>query len=204
MTTAIEADFGHFPLLPRHGVKLHAPDGGGARFAQLFRETWRRLPLYARRRILALWREPVDDRGQGIRPPADSVERRLEIEVAWRGAQGDWACCRDRGHTIYFWTEFVSAIPDDLVPDLIAHELAHVHQWACGHDLASGLAQTRMGWVEFGTLEIEIDADEQADDWGSSSTALEDWCVEHGVLEILEPISENILMVFEGILRDGR
>src|SRR3954451_999927 len=46
------------PVLPRHRVFLFAPADGGRRFADLFRRTWRRLPLGVRRRILRHWRHP--------------------------------------------------------------------------------------------------------------------------------------------------
>jgi hypothetical protein len=48
-----------FPLLPRHDIYLFAPNCGGEQFSSLFGETWKRLPLFARRRILRHWR--IDD-----------------------------------------------------------------------------------------------------------------------------------------------
>ena len=48
----------YFPLLPRHNVYLFAPlpETGGERFARLFIETWKRIPLGPRRRILKHWK----------------------------------------------------------------------------------------------------------------------------------------------------
>src|SRR5262249_23509929 len=42
-------------LLPRHDVYLWVYDGDGRRFALAFQETWKRLPLGARRRLLSYW-----------------------------------------------------------------------------------------------------------------------------------------------------
>src|SRR4051812_30768177 len=66
-------------LLPRHHIYLFAPKGGGERFARLFVETWRRLPLYARRRILKHWK---NDRR------ADTVLRpQIELLSGWAGRE---------------------------------------------------------------------------------------------------------------------
>ena len=45
------------PLLPRHGVSLFVDDGNGERFARLFTDTWKRIPMAVRRSILRHWRE---------------------------------------------------------------------------------------------------------------------------------------------------
>src|SRR4051794_13519671 len=78
-----------FSLLPRHGVFLFAPNRGGERFARLFRETWGRLPLYARRRILKHWRsDPV---------PLPLFKPEIGLLKDWsgretgRGLSGGWA-----------------------------------------------------------------------------------------------------------------
>ena len=51
---------GFYPLLPRHRVYLFAPvpstEDEGKRFARLFIETWKRIPLGPRRAILRHWR----------------------------------------------------------------------------------------------------------------------------------------------------
>ena len=44
------------PLLPRHKINLFCVDGDGDRFAALFRQTWRKLPLSAPRALLRHWR----------------------------------------------------------------------------------------------------------------------------------------------------
>ena len=51
---------GFYPLLPRHRVYLFAPYPStkeeGKRFARLFIETWKQIPLGPRRAILRHWR----------------------------------------------------------------------------------------------------------------------------------------------------
>ncbi len=46
----------YIPILPRHGVYLFCVAGDGRRFARLFGQTWRKMPFWARRRLLKHWR----------------------------------------------------------------------------------------------------------------------------------------------------
>ena len=74
-----------------------------------------------------------------------------------------------------FWTKIVAAFPDELVRDLIAHELAHVYQYAIGLDF---------GDDNYG---CEEDADWTLERWGFSATAIDDWLREHG-MRLTNPI----------------
>jgi hypothetical protein len=134
------------PLLPRPGITLFATDGEGERFADLFRQTWRRLPLFVRRRSLKHWRGGIY--------PYQMVSPLIEVLPGWsrretgRGLRGTWGFASYQGHKLQFWSKIVAAFPDALVMDLIAHEMAHVFQWACGWDLN-----------EMDNFEVEADAD---------------------------------------------
>jgi hypothetical protein len=114
-------------LLPRHPVYLFTFEGGGARFAELFRGTWARLPLGARRHILRYWRS------ENPYTPWDGTVK-VELATDWdgrrrgRGLRGTRASMTWGGYQLYFFTKVVEALPDELVRDLIAHELAHVYQ----------------------------------------------------------------------------
>ena len=51
---------GYHPLLPRHRVYLfanHQSEAAAKRFAHLFVETWKQIPLGPRRAILRHWRD---------------------------------------------------------------------------------------------------------------------------------------------------
>jgi hypothetical protein len=179
-----------FPLLPRHGIYLFAPHGGGERFAQLFVETWRRLPLRVRRRVLKHWStDPF---------PYQLFKPSIELLAGWssrdrgRGLRGTWGCSSHHGHTVRFWTRIVAAFPDHLVQDLIAHELAHVDQWAAGWDLN-----------EMDPFEVEEAADWMVENWGFSATAMDEWAREQGVTKPinLDSLSKSALRRLEGRAR---
>ncbi len=68
------------------------------------------------------------------------------------------------GHKIQFWSKVVRHLPDGVVRDLIAHELAHVTQWARGQDLNTD-----------DCFMVEFEADELIEEWGFSSESIDDW-----------------------------
>jgi hypothetical protein len=166
-------------LLPRHDVVVFAPGGDGKRFARLFAETWRRLPYRVRRHVLKHWRES-DLSFVNYSPQIELVDFWSQRMVE-AGLGGDKAAVFCLGHRLVFWTKIVDAYPDDLVRDLIAHELAHVYQWAIGCDLD-----------EMEPMLCESEADLLVETWGFSSTAMDEWDLEHGVNHVpdLEKMSE--------------
>jgi hypothetical protein len=104
------------------------------------------------------------------------------------------------GHRIVFWSKIVAAYPDNLVRDLIAHELAHVYQWAlCGEseDYDNPLAD-------------EEDADWLMQRWGFDPDAINDWDRDHGLVEIRKvdpdtPAGKRALKrAFDRILKYGQ
>jgi hypothetical protein len=166
-----------FRLLPRHDVYLFAPTNSrddGDRFAGFFRETWGRLPMWARRRFLKHWRtDPF--------PPPLLYSPVIELLPGWsgrkagRGLRGDAANVSCRGHLLRFWTRCVAAFPDDLVRDLIAHELAHVYQWSIGDDLET-----------MDNFEAESLADQLVEDWGFSADAMDEWMLANGHIKVID------------------
>jgi hypothetical protein len=82
-----------------------------------------------------------------------------------------------RGHEIQFWAKIVAAYPDEQVQDLIAHELAHVFQWASGWDLDDD--------DDDATL-VEEHADWLVEAWGFSSTAIDDWDRANGLIQVID------------------
>jgi len=176
---------GFHPLLPRHRVYLFAPhksDAPGKRFARLFVETWKQIPLGPRRAILRHWRNGgVAPFSVGI-PLAFSPLIELlsgwskqEVRRGGHGLRGTKAMVSYRGHKLQFWSKIVAVYPDSLVRDLIAHELAHVLQSARGWD----------SWPADPVAEEE-DADFQMQVWGFDDVAMDEWDRTHGVTRIIK------------------
>ena len=167
----------YFRLLPRHHVHLFAPNGkDGARFAGLFQATWKRLPFGARRRVLKHWRSTPIKKHFLLHVPAIELLDGWSQRERGRGLRGDWAFCHRTGCRLLFWTRIVAAMPDNLVCDLIAHEVAHVDQWACGWDLAN----------DEDNYTIEEDAELRVRSWGFSSDAMDEWARSKGIIKRID------------------
>ena len=72
-----------------------------------------------------------------------------------------------------FWTKIVAVYPENLVRDLIAHELVHV-------------CQNAWGWDFTDTFLIEEEADRALECWGFSADAIDDWDRQHGISRVIE------------------
>jgi hypothetical protein len=116
------------PLLPRHGIWLTVPPAAaktladllaGARrpgelFASAWRETWQRIPLSARRRILKHWKNST------FIEVALTTSRLEQLDLA--------AACGNFGCSLFFMP--YHDLPMETTFGVIAHELAHVYHWA--------------------------------------------------------------------------
>jgi hypothetical protein len=111
------------PLLPWHRIRLFAPTDReqAKRFADQFRETWR-LPLRARSSLLKHWREKAVFTAPFLQRP------QLELLRGWSGREHHeaLACVSPGGFLVRFWVKAVAVMPDTIVQNLIAHELALV------------------------------------------------------------------------------
>lgn len=200
-------------LLPRHGVMLQAIDGDGPAFVARFRATWRRLPLYARRGILRHWREP--ERAN----VAPGVAEYLRAMVAHRGGPLIWlvdtwtsrsrdgairddlylmAEVREVGIQLHFHGEAFAAMPANVAEDVIAHELAHVLQYA--------LRGTEIN--QWPPDEVETEADDYITDWGFDPESPDRWARATGRVKIIDisdrPPDEQRALMLDRLLRDGR
>jgi hypothetical protein len=165
------------PILPRHGVHLIPLAGDGRRFASLFRTTWRRMPLWARRRILGHWRSP--------RFPFSTLvplSPQIELVGGWSGrvrpGVDALADVSRGGHLLRFHAGIVGQMPDDVVCDLIAHELAHVFQDAGGLTPVPDdpdLWRWPGGEMLRG-LDVEVHANEMVWNWGFEVESIDEWC----------------------------
>lgn len=151
-------------LFRRHQIHIFAPEGGD-RFASLFRLTWSRLPLWARREILGHWR--CGGAGGLFRHLVGRIPK-IELVGGWSGREA-LAAVRSNGHHLQFDAAVVREMPDHLVQDLIAHELAHVHQGATGLFYSMPLHV------------LEQDANELMEAWGFDADAMDDWLAEVGI-----------------------
>ena len=125
-----------------------------ARFARVFSETWRSLPLWFRRRCVRFWTT--------MRTHPDAIVPRIEVA----DVMSDWfrddsdiaiAQCGMMGRLLTFCGPVVDAMPDDVLRILIAHELAHVHQWASGEreKLPDGMVEIAADELLYHDLDID-------------------------------------------------
>jgi hypothetical protein len=90
------------------------------------------------------------------------------------------------GHRLYFYSRIVDVMPDNLVCDLVAHELGHVWQRASGirfkgYDSAGvAIHEDRCGerWLPG---ELEEDADVTMETWGFDPYAMDRWALAQGI-----------------------
>ena len=143
------------------GCKLSLPDAGPGnrkRFAALFQSAWGQIPDEAREVICRWW-------GKGIVTQATSLV--IDFLLGYHLA-GE---CREFGHTIYFNADVADAMPDDILPNLIGHELAHVWHYTnpeSDTNKAPGNVKAK-----------EDEADALADSWGFRMEDLRDWANEN-------------------------
>ena len=162
-------------LWPRPPLYLFAPDGGAERFTRLFRETWRRIPCWYRGSMLRHWRVAPEFPRYVLTPQVQLLE--CWGDTPRRSLRGVKAAVSEAGHRLKFRTRVVDAYPDDLVRDLIAHELAHVVQCATGGIELEG--DDAGFWNEVG-------ADELVDCWGFEPDAMDEWDRAHGVTRAID------------------
>ena len=97
-----------YAILPRHGIELCADDscgpGEARRFVRLFRATWGRTPLGARRQLLDHWR--VDEE-LGVRLDVQLLPR-------WKGGSKLAGVCSREGRLLRFRLPTVGEMPDDI------------------------------------------------------------------------------------------
>lgn len=128
-------------IIGRRPLSLTVYDGDGERFAGLFLEVWRQLPLSVREKILGHWSND------------ENPDLLLELSNGWKNCttrDGETSLC---GCSVKFSAAKMDLVFDVSAKFLIAHELAHVYQYA-----------TRTNRRPYEDLESE--ADELADHWG--------------------------------------
>jgi hypothetical protein len=163
-------------LLPRHKVRLlYTVPADGQRFARLFREVWKRMPLGARRAILkhwkagSRWHRPDDGYGYPCEGFSLDAEETAEYSQGNSGARAMAQVDRD-GHQLRFLWPAIKDGSDDQIRYCIAHELAHVYQFALGY--ADELSEEDARWLpdnpqlSYTTSSLEDDANVLVSWWG--------------------------------------
>jgi hypothetical protein len=107
---------------PHVAVARQEPDPG-KHFAQLFIETWKRIPLGDRRKILKWWR-------CGYVPKHPVVELLNDLASRRVGRYEKIGECSWYGYLLRFSQEWAKPTSEEKVRSVIAHELAHVYQRA--------------------------------------------------------------------------
>lgn len=136
-------------LLPGHEFHINCWDDDGRHFVKLFRETWQQLPLTVRRAILRFWRE----HGNEWLPL-------IELSNLW-APHDSYGQVGRVGMELKFRQEAFAHFPTPAAQWVIAHELAHIYQKACGRE--PGGENER---------ENEDDANNLAKAWGFERTCL--------------------------------
>ncbi len=190
------------PLLAWHAIDLIATAGNGRRFSQVFRATWKRIPLRIRRRLLGHWR----NRG-GLMFGVILSPSILLTNHSLRDRKS-FAETTKLGHELKFSAKEADDMPDDVLQDLIAHELAHVLQSADGIRCVKQYPDGRADFVNSkgdywgGNVEIEDGADCEMSIWGFDPDSIDKWCLATGRTKLLGP--EHTGRVLSQILRHGR
>jgi hypothetical protein len=198
---------GLIPIIPRSRIFL-VPYGHGndMQFAVRFRDTWKKLPLWVRRRLLRHWREDQDQArtivgifdttrcqhpiGWPPRNPAEYIiSPRIELLSGWIGPRGDDIVDAPRhppkevghtfarGHLLRFHAPQVDRMPVGVAECLIAHELAHAYQFA------NGIAED-LGPYETNSYEWEADAEDTLTNWGFEDRIIDKWAEEVGLTHV--------------------
>lgn len=188
---------GVVPLLPAHKIMLLASHGGGERFAGLFRSVWAKMPLWGRRKILGHWRDERQAAGLFIigAPAVSLLDGPIHLDD--RPCERVLGMVDRRGFRIQFRGDRAAEMPDDVAMDLIAHELAHVYQWAAGwEEMTSG-----------DHFVIEEGADVMTAAWGFGITSVDEWVLAAGRVGVVDASSWTTAQKDEHnarVLRSGR
>jgi len=147
-------------------------EGNDARFAEIFRQTWQRIPLRCRRRMVKHWRDADPIHLQGLWSPTVQLVNDWRLSDRVCRTARDMGVCGRIGHSLYFYAPIVDAMPPNIVQDLIAHELAHCYLYAIGdEETMAGSDRTVHRWLD----NVEIYADEAMEVWGFSADSIDEW-----------------------------
>lgn len=160
----------YIPIVARNDVYLFWLAGDGRRFARLFQQVWRRLPLGVRRELLRHWRTsrpyPRNSQNGPHWPHIELVAGKSDFS---RGNSRDaMAQTCSSASSFAFDARSMDAISDAAVEVVIAHELAHaIYFIDCRQEHMANAP-----YDDWGFSQAEYDADELAESWGFDAQAL--------------------------------
>jgi hypothetical protein len=193
---------GVIPLRPRHAIYLTVVSGNGPRFADAFHATWKRLPLWVRRRLLRYWRNHPR---YGAWPSPF-----ISIQSVTSEGRKNYGLRRHYGCEFEFASKYTDILPENVLQDLIAHELAHALQCALGihcvrkYSDGRALYATRDGGPFGGNYEIEEDADLWMNRWGFDSESIDVWSLEAGNRKVVQISDGDFGRIYDRMMRTGR
>lgn len=168
---------------------------GVCRFSENLRHVWSRIPESDRLVISTYWKKGHS----GPNFPCFGVIDYFSEEAS--------ASTLSNGFTIRFCWQEVSLSPDNALIALIAHEMAHVHQWASGKRLSLTNEDVKgMFGIEKGDYlpllnregRVELHADELMTKWGFDRLAYPCWLMQwnptitdHGIALRKKPWTEK-------------
>lgn len=140
-------------LIPTSNMWLWSNAGDVERFTRLFRQAWKRVPLWARRKILARYRE--------IWPPGCGVNMTVQL-IDWlsdwnRGDSGDAIAQCNSMLNLSFRSSWCDNATDHELEETIAHELAHAYLFSIHAESHSG---------PINSFDAHVDVFELLMDWG--------------------------------------
>ena len=136
-------NFRSIPLdvIPNRPLTIDVGCGDGDRFVRLFTSAWSELPNAVRKEVITHWTKE------------ENSYVSLELSNAWKNCKSRDAEVSLAGCEMKFNAAEVDRMPEDVVKSLIAHEFAHVYQYAVG---ISGRKND----------ELEDNAEELISNWG--------------------------------------
>jgi hypothetical protein len=178
-------------VLPQTGVKIRLETGCDAdldHFGELVLAVWNRIDDSDRRRIADHWSK------MAVRPPMIGL-----LASSWFEDPNAFARTKHFGRTVAFDWPSCRLMPDDILESLIAHELAHVYQWAIGK--FSTLTENDIDWNARGHFKhlvkqwigdegrVELHADQTMSRWGFDPLDVHAWLfqfarIENGVVTV--------------------
>lgn len=129
--------------------------GNERKFVSAFQAAWSQIPYCDRRDLVKHWRTDsmrffgVQRPGDLTGGPSDFVSPYIRLLEGWNfdreyvpttveHHRGEYAFVNCEGHRMLFWSARFDLMPTDVAASVIAHELAHVAQWAWGYELLFG------------------------------------------------------------------
>ena len=155
----------YLPVCPKDNLYYESRGWtGDNRFVRILRDTWTKLPPYAREILVAYWAEIGECLIPG-RPRMPRIVVQLQPFPMPPGLPSyGVACCTGRGREFAFRANWICCMPDVQMSTAIAHEFAHSYLYAVEAHGPDDPPPLR-----------EFDVEGTLDDWGFDEAEFVDW-----------------------------